>query len=66
LHLGEGAVAELDFSGFVKQFMGVSINACLLDKDGGEIDGITGATKSSKAVVDAVREICFYKIQLIK
>lgn len=41
---------------FLKQFEGKSLEEIKLVKEGGEIDAITGATISSEAVVDSVRE----------
>ena len=40
---------------FLQQFVGKSINELTLSKYGGKIDGITGASVSSKAVVDTVK-----------
>ncbi|HDQ46109.1 MAG TPA: FMN-binding protein [bacterium] len=40
---------------FQNQFRGKSIEEIRLDKDGGPIQGITGATITSKAVTDGVR-----------
>jgi electron transport complex protein RnfG len=40
---------------FIDQFAGLSSHEISLAKDGGKIDAITGATISSRAVVDAVR-----------
>lgn len=50
--LGSG-VAEDEFLG---QFEGTSLENLKLREDGGEIDAVTGATISSRAVVDTVRE----------
>ena len=47
---------------FIEQFAGKSTNALAVQQDGGEIAAITGATISSAAVADGVRE----KINLFK
>ncbi len=41
---------------FIEQFSNQDSNAIRLRKEGGKIDGITGATISSKAVTDGVRK----------
>jgi electron transport complex protein RnfG len=42
---------------FARQFVGLGVDAALrVKKDGGEIDAVTGATISSRAVADAVRQ----------
>lgn len=51
---------------FTDQFAGLSASDISLSKDGGKIDAITGATISSSAVVDAVRDELEAKIELIK
>nr|QNT35493.1 ion-translocating oxidoreductase complex subunit G [uncultured Methanosarcinales archaeon] len=43
--------------GFVAQFAGVGLDGLKLSDDGGEIDGISGATISSRYVTDGVVEI---------
>jgi len=40
---------------FQRQFKGKTVSQLLVDKDGGEIDSITGATISSRAVTRGVR-----------
>ncbi len=50
--LGSGITSEK----FWKQFIGKSGGQLQLKKDGGEINGITGATISSHALIDGVRE----------
>lgn len=65
--IGEGIPGPpLDFSPFVGQFIGLKINYCDLKKDGGQVDAITGATYSSKAVVDIVRETALEKVKSIR
>jgi len=64
--VGEGEVAgPLDFSYLTQQFVGLKIADCYLDTDGGQIDAITMATRSSEAVVIAVREAALEKIELL-
>ena len=41
---------------FQQQFKGKTIEELKLKKEGGQVDGITGATVSSKAVTDSVME----------
>jgi electron transport complex protein RnfG len=43
-------------SSFTDQFKGLSASDIALKSEGGKIDAITGATISSRAVVDAIRE----------
>ena len=43
--------------GFTAQFAGVGLDGLKLSDDGGEIDGISGATISSRYVTDGVVEI---------
>lgn len=51
-----GLGARITESSFTDQFKGLSVSDIALNQDGGKIDAITGATISSRAVVDAVRE----------
>ena len=51
---GLGANVEKD--PFLSQFKGKDISAVKLIKDGGNIDAITGATITSRAVADNIRE----------
>lgn len=51
---------------FTDQFSNKSIDDIRLKKDGGEIDAITGATISSKGVVNTVYETYMEKIKLIE
>jgi Na+-translocating ferredoxin:NAD+ oxidoreductase RnfG subunit len=51
---------------FFSLFIGLKIVDCVLDKDGGQVDGVTGATYSSKGVVDTVREAALGKVQYIE
>ena len=51
---------------FTDQFGNATINEIGLKRSGGAIDAITGATKSSRAVVNAVHEAVMEKIKLIE
>lgn len=53
-------------SDFTDKFVGLNIDDVALRQEGGQIDGITGATISSKAVIDAVRETAMEKVRLIE
>jgi electron transport complex protein RnfG len=55
----------LEKNNFSAQFIGLSIADCYLKKDGGQIDSITGATYSSRSVIDIVREAIQEKAQYI-
>ncbi len=47
---------KVDFSDFSLQFTGLSIEDCVLAKDGGVIDAVTMATLGSRAIVDTIKE----------
>ncbi|MFH1662903.1 MAG: FMN-binding protein [Chloroflexota bacterium] len=51
---------------FLSQFVGLGINAVDFKQNGGQIDGITMATISSKAVISAVRETAIEKVKQIE
>ena len=51
-----GLGARVTESSFRDQFAGLNIDDVALKRDGGQIDAVTGATISSRAVVDAVME----------
>jgi len=51
---------------FTDQFKGLGLEDISLSKDGGKIDAITGATISSRAVTNAVRDEIEKKIETIK
>jgi len=53
-------------SNFTDKFVGLNIDDVALRQEGGQIDGITGATISSKAVIDAVRETAMEKVRIIE
>jgi len=40
---------------FEQQFSGLSVGELALTKDGGKVDGVTGATMSSRAVTEAIK-----------
>ena len=50
-----GLGARVTEEAFLEQFRGKELGGVVLKKDGGEIEGVTGATISSRAVVRAVR-----------
>lgn len=52
--------------GFTGQFASLSISAVKFRQDDGQIDGITMATISSKAVIDAVRDTAIEKVKQIE
>ncbi|MCK5827051.1 RnfABCDGE type electron transport complex subunit G [Candidatus Bipolaricaulota bacterium] len=51
-----GLGAKISEPAFLDKFVGVAVNELDLSRDGGSIDAITGATISSRAVVDALKE----------
>lgn len=51
-----GLGSEITEKSFTDQFIGLGADEIILSGDGGNVDAITGATISSKAVTDAVRE----------
>lgn len=51
-----GLGANIEKEEFLSQFAGKTASQISLKKDGGEIDGITGATISSRAVVYGIKE----------
>lgn len=51
---------------FTDQFKGLEPQDVKLSKDGGKIDAISGATISSRAVTDSVREAMEEKLEIIK
>ncbi len=50
---------------FTDRFIGLDISEINLTRDGGKVDAITGATISSRAVVDGVRAAATEKAKLI-
>jgi len=61
-----GLGARIIESSFRDQFVGVNIADVALRQKGGEIDAITGATISSKAVVEAIRDAAIEKIKSLE
>lgn len=55
---GLGSKAAADDSPFLKQFIGKNLNNTKfkVKKDGGDIDAVTSATISSRAITEAVKE----------
>ncbi|HAX62004.1 MAG TPA: electron transporter RnfG [Elusimicrobia bacterium] len=51
-----GLGSKISEKNFLSQFIGKFSEKVLLKKDGGEIDGITSATISSRAITDAIRK----------
>jgi Na+-translocating ferredoxin:NAD+ oxidoreductase RnfG subunit len=52
----EVVLCPLDLSPLTKQFSGLKIIDCALKRNGGKMDGITGATFSSIAIIKVVKE----------
>jgi electron transport complex protein RnfG len=61
-----GLGARITESSFIDQFAGVNIADVALRQKGGEIDAITGATISARAVVNAVRATAMEKVQSLE
>ena len=61
-----GVGSMITESDFTDKFVGLNIDDVALRQEGGQIDGITGATISSKAVIDAVRETAMEKVRIIE
>ena len=61
-----GLGARITESVFTDQFIGVNITDIALTQKGGEIDAITGATISSRAVVEAIRAAAVEKIKSLE
>ena len=51
---------------FLNQFNGLNISDVALKRDGGQVDALSAATISSKAVADTVRETAMEKVELIE
>jgi electron transport complex protein RnfG len=58
--------AAVDFELFVAQFVGLKIIDSELKMYKGQVDKVTGATFSSNAIVDIVRETALEKVKSIK
>jgi len=61
-----GLGARITESSFRDQFAGLNIDDVALKRDGGQIDAVTGATISSRAVVDAVRAAVMEKVKSLE
>ncbi len=61
-----GMGSRIAESAFTSTFAGLNISDVVLKKDDGQVDGITGATISSRAVVDAVRTTAMEKVKSLK
>lgn len=59
-----GLGARITEAAFLDRFVGLTVEQIALTRDGGEIDGITAATISVRAVIDKVREAIITKINL--
>jgi Na+-translocating ferredoxin:NAD+ oxidoreductase subunit G len=59
--IGWGVSEELDFTPLIEQFVGLKVNDCYLKKEGGAVDGVSGATISSTALINIVREAALEK-----
>jgi len=57
-----GLGSRITLPKFTSQFAGKNVNDINLKADGGQIDGISGSTISSKGVVSAVRDTALQKI----
>ena len=62
---GSGPGDELYENKLSDQFINLDIDGCMLEKEGGLVDGLTEATVSCKAIVDAVRETALEKVEFI-
>lgn len=60
-----GLGAKITENEYRDQYIGLDIDDAVLEYDGGQVDAITGATISSKAVADAVRTTAIEKIKEI-
>jgi Na+-translocating ferredoxin:NAD+ oxidoreductase RnfG subunit len=59
---------QLEKNNFFEQFNGLKIEDCILKHPsgtGGEVDGVTGATSSSRGVTNIVRETSLEKIEYL-
>ena len=61
-----GLGSRIAESSFATEFTGVNIDDIILKQDGGQIDAITGATISSRAVIEAVRTTAMEKVKSLK
>jgi len=61
-----GLGSRIAESPFTDKFIGLNIDDVALRQYGGQIDSITGATISSKAVVEAIRKAAEEKVKLLR
>lgn len=61
-----GLGAKITEDSFTNQFRGLSLDEIALTKEGGKVDTITGATISSRAVVEAIRNTIKEKVSIIQ
>ncbi len=61
-----GLGSRIEEEDFLAQFSGLDVPQLELERNQGEIDAITGATVSSEAVVDAVREEMQDKLNVLE
>jgi len=59
----KGLGSRVTLPNFTDKFTGKKIDDVKLKSEGGAIDGITGSTISSKAVINAVRETALQKVK---
>jgi len=57
-----GVGSRVTEASFLDQFIGLNINDVVLKQDGGQIDSLTGATISSRAVVDTIRKTAMDRV----
>jgi len=58
-----GLGSKITESSFLDQFKGLTLEDLKLSKEGGSVDAITGATISSKAMVDGVKQSIEQKLE---
>jgi Na+-translocating ferredoxin:NAD+ oxidoreductase RnfG subunit len=63
--VNEEYASILDLTSFIKQFNQLNVDSCFLKESEGKVDSISGATHSSQAIVDIVREAVLEKAQYI-
>jgi len=61
-----GLGSRITGSSFADGFVGLDISDVALKQDGGQVDAITGATISSRAVIDVVRTTAMEKVKSLK
>jgi len=61
-----GVGSRITENSFTDQFKGLSANDIALSSEGGKIDAVTGATISSRAVIDAIKEKIVEVIETLK